>query len=286
MPVFETPGPISATIDLVVGDARISAGERTDTVVEIRPTDPDAERDVQAAEQTRVEFSDGRLLVRAPRQRKLGLFGTPASVDVEISLPTGSRLQGDAQIANFAGTGPLGDVRIKTAIGDVRLEATGDLDLSTSTGDVTVHTVAGSASVRTGSGALRVDSVGGPAVLKNANGGCVIGDVGGELRVSASNGDITVGRAGAGVIATTANGAVRIGEVSRGTVSLKSAFGELEVGVAPGTAVHLDLHTKFGTVHNRLETAGQPEPGEQTVEVRARTSYGDILIRRPAGDLR
>src|SRR5262245_5953072 len=68
MPTFDTPGPISAVLDLVVGDARITASDRDDTVVEIRPSDPSHEQDVRAAEQTRVEYSAGRLVVRAPRQ--------------------------------------------------------------------------------------------------------------------------------------------------------------------------------------------------------------------------
>jgi hypothetical protein len=33
-------------------------------------------------------------------------------------------------------------------------------------------------------------------------------------------------------------------------------------------------------VHNTLDTADGPEPSDETVEIRARTSYGDILIRR------
>lgn len=37
MPSYETEGPITATIHVEVGVARISATDRTDTVVEIRP---------------------------------------------------------------------------------------------------------------------------------------------------------------------------------------------------------------------------------------------------------
>jgi hypothetical protein len=55
----------------------------------------------------------------------------------------------------------------------------------------------------------------------------------------------------------------------------------VEVGIPAGTAAHLDLHTQFGNVLNRLDAATAPPAGEQTVEVHARTSYGDIVIRRP-----
>ena len=67
MPTFDTPEPISVSLELGVGDIRIVAGDRTDTVVEVRPTDPAKKGDVTAAEQTRVEFAAGRLQIRAPK---------------------------------------------------------------------------------------------------------------------------------------------------------------------------------------------------------------------------
>lgn len=102
MPTFDTPTPISATVDLVVGDVQLTATDRTDTHVEVRPSNAATEADVRAAEQTRVEYADGRLVVRSPRQRGFGLFGKPGSVDVTIGLPTGSHLHGDASVAAFA----------------------------------------------------------------------------------------------------------------------------------------------------------------------------------------
>jgi len=55
-------------------------------------------------------------------------------------------------------------------------------------------------------------------------------------------------------------------------------MGELEVGVRRGTAAWLDAQTRFGQVRNRLEPTAAPGAQEETVEVRARTSYGDIVI--------
>jgi hypothetical protein len=54
MPTFDTPQPISVTVELGVGDLRIVASDRTDTMVEVRPSDPAKKADVTAAEQTRV----------------------------------------------------------------------------------------------------------------------------------------------------------------------------------------------------------------------------------------
>ena len=105
MPTFDTPEPVSAVLELVVGDVRITASDRDDTAVEIRPSDESHEPDVRAAEQTRVEYSAGRLLVKTPRQRSLSLFGKPGSIDVTIGLPSDSQVYGDASVAAFQSAG-------------------------------------------------------------------------------------------------------------------------------------------------------------------------------------
>ncbi|MER7417784.1 DUF4097 family beta strand repeat-containing protein [Micromonospora peucetia] len=280
MPTFDTPAPISATVDLVVGDVQITATDRTDTVVEIRPSNAADDADVRAAEQTRVEYADGRLLVRSPRQRGFGLFGKPGSVDVTIGLPTGSQLHGDVSVAAFHGTGRLGSCRVRIATGDIQLDRASDVDLDTSAGTVQVEHVAGPARISTGTGRIRVQQVDGDAVVRNSNGDSWLGTVTGETRVKTANGGITVDRAHGPVTATTANGDIRIGEVSAGAVSVRTATGGLDIGIRSGTAALLDLHTQFGRVENNLEAyepAGEPEGA---VRVSARTSFGDIVIRR------
>ena len=49
MPTFDTPQPISAVVGIVSGDLRITAGERTTTTVDVRPTDAASKDDVKAA---------------------------------------------------------------------------------------------------------------------------------------------------------------------------------------------------------------------------------------------
>lgn len=280
MPTFTTPEPISATIDLVVGDARITASDRDDTVVEVRPSDQSHEPDVRAAEQTRVEYAANRLLVKAARQRSLGLFGKVGSIDVTIHLPTGSSVQADASLAAFRLIGTLGECRIKASTGAIQLDSSGPLDLSTGAGAIVVDRVVGHADVRTGSGKVRIREIDGTAVIKNSNGDSWVGEVTGDLRVSAANGDISIDHAYANTTAATANGDVRVGEVVRGSTSLKTACGEIEVGIRSGTAARVDVHTSFGRVRNQMDAAPSPEPSDDTIEVRARSSYGDILIRR------
>jgi len=71
---FDTPQLISVTFDLGVSDLRITATDRADTVVEVRPSDPDKPTDVTAAEQTRVEYADGVLQIKAPKGWKRYTF--------------------------------------------------------------------------------------------------------------------------------------------------------------------------------------------------------------------
>jgi hypothetical protein len=281
MPVFATPEPISVTIELSVGDVRLIASDRTDTVVEVRPSDESDDSDVKAAQQTRVEYANGTLTVRGPRARAFVFSKKTRSVAVLVELPTGSAVHGDMSVGDFHSTGGLGECRLKTSVGHFRLDRTGQLRLDTTAGHVTVDTIAGNTEVATGSGRVHLGEIGGAAVIKNSNGNIDVGTVTGELRARTANGDICVDRADAGVEAKTSNGTIRIGKVARDSVTLQTAMGNLEVGVAAGTAAWLDLKTGYGRVHNALDGIGQePEQSEGTVEVRAQTSFGDITVRR------
>jgi DUF4097 and DUF4098 domain-containing protein YvlB len=281
MPTYDTPGPITVTVNLGVGDLRVTASDRTNTTVEVRPSDPDKQADVTAAEQARVEYANGRLLVQAPRRwRQWSPWGGRESVDVQISLPAGSRLRGEAGVAALHCTGRLGDCQFKTGLGEIQLDEAGPVELTTGGGDISAATLAGPAEIKTSTGAVRIDSIDGSAVIRNSNGDTWIGEVTGELRVNAANGDITAGSAGDSVSAKTANGSVRLDEVCRGTVLAQTGIGDLRVGIGGGVAAWLDLDTRFGHVHSGLDAAGPPSESEDSVEVRARSSYGDITIRR------
>jgi Toastrack DUF4097 len=281
MRTFETPGPVSVTVELVVGDVRVTATDRTDTIVEVRPSNTNKKGDATAAEQTRVEFANGRLLVRAPKRwRHWTPWGGYESIDVQIDLPTGSTLVGEAGVAALRCTGRIGGCRFRTGVGDIYAEEMDSAELKTGAGDITLDRIAGKAEVTTGSGAVGIASIGGTAVVKNGNGETWIGEVAGDARVNAANGTISIDRAHAGVVAKTANGGVRVGEVESGSVVAQSAFGTVEVGVRDGVAAWLDLDTKFGTVQNDLGVTRRPEAHEDAVEVHAHTSMGDITVHR------
>ncbi|MFD9000135.1 DUF4097 domain-containing protein [Streptomyces sp. NPDC059582] len=277
MPSFDTPEPISATAHVDAGSIQFTAGDRLDTVVEVRPRDPERDKDVRAAEQTEVTYAGGVLTVRTKQRH---LVGPGGAVDVTVDLPTGSRVDMTGSWVQVLGEGRLGEVRVKTSSGDVRLDTTGPLSLTAAHGSITVDRVVGTAEITTSSGSLRVGTVDGAAVLKNSHGATTVGAATGEVRVSGANGDIDIARAESSVAATTAHGALRVGEVARGTVQLETSYGAIEVGVREGTAAWLDVSSERGQVRNTLADTAPPERTEDTVEVRARTRWGNIDVRR------
>jgi hypothetical protein len=280
VPTFDTPDPISATINVLSGDVRITAGERDDTVVDVQPSDASERDDVKAAELTRVEFADGRLLVKAPKLRSWLPRSDGGSIVVQVELPSGSHVRGTGQFADFRCDGRLGECRIKTGMGQIQLGEVATLSLKTGIGDIGVDRATGHAEVTAGSGDVRLRELDSTAVVKTSSGDTWIGAAGGELRVSAANGDIAVDAARAGVVAKSANGDVRLGEAVRSSVVLETRLGDLEVGIPEGTAAWLDVRAAAGRVHNALETAEAPDPSAETVRVRARTTAGDVVIRR------
>jgi DUF4097 and DUF4098 domain-containing protein YvlB len=280
MPTYDTPEPITAVIDITAGRVQINASDRVDTVVDVRPGDPATDDDVTAAEQTQVEYAGGQLSVRGPKNRLRSLIGRPPSLDVTIELPTGSRVDAKGW-ANYRSQGRIGDASFDTAAGSVRLDRTGALKLRTAAGDVSVARTDGYTDVSTSTGNIWIGEIDGGAVVKTANGDITIGEVTGDARLNTANGGISVHRALAAVNARTAYGSVRIDEVVRGSVVLETGFGELELGVREGTAAWLDVGSKYGTVRSDLKAGDGPGESEDTVEVYARTGYGDIVIRRP-----
>jgi DUF4097 and DUF4098 domain-containing protein YvlB len=281
MTLFQTPDPISLSLEFGVGNLHLVAGELGETEVEIRPTDPSNKGDVNAAKQTQVEFASGALLVRGQKSWRQWTFrGGRESIDVEIRLPEGSRVSANVGIAAVHTTGHLGELDVKTGMGDVRVDRAGPVRIRTGLGEVIVGRVEGDADVKTGSGRIEIGSIGGSATVKNSNGNTRIGDVAGRAQLQSANGTIEVDSAHSYVTAKTAFGDVRLGVLSQGTTEAKTAYGQIEIGVLDGVAAWLDLSTSFGRVNNELEETDRPLTDEQTTEIRAHTAMGDIAVRR------
>ncbi|MFH8572628.1 DUF4097 family beta strand repeat-containing protein [Streptomyces sp. NPDC017993] len=277
MPYFDTPQPISVTLEFDLGTARIIASKRTDTVVEVLPSNGADDADVRAAQQTEVTCSGGKLLVKGPKKRSL--FGKSGSLDVTVELPAGSDVLATSPMADLICQGGLGECRLKTSLGTLRVEEAAAAHLRTDHGRISVDRVTGDAEI-TGAGRIDIGEIAGSATVKNSNGETSIGEIAGCLKANSSNGRISVDVAHASVDAKSANGSVRIGEVTCGRITLQASVGDLDVGIRESTAAWLDVHTRVGRVHNSLGASEGPGDADNKVEVRANTSVGDVAIRR------
>ncbi|GAA5086135.1 DUF4097 family beta strand repeat-containing protein [Nocardia iowensis] len=140
MPTFETPEPISITVDVLSGNVRVVASNRTDTVVEVRPTDAAKKADVRAATHTRVDFAAGTLTVKAPKEwRTYTPFGGNPSVEVTIEVPIDSRLKATVGAGRLLGTGELGECDLEIAAGDITVERPrGSVTAKAAKGDIRI----------------------------------------------------------------------------------------------------------------------------------------------------
>jgi DUF4097 and DUF4098 domain-containing protein YvlB len=279
MPTYQTPTPIDLAINVQVGAIEVIASDRADTVVTVSPSNPTKAVDRRGAEDTKVDFDGERVTVVGPRPR-ISWFGPSESIDVKVELPTGSRLTAESAVGAVRTVGRLGATRIKSSMGGVDIDATGDLWLRTSHGNATVGTAEGGIEMTTDFGRIRVGTLSGDAILKASHGSIQVEESGGDVDVKLSFGDLDIGTARASVAAKTAYGSIRLGEVSSGSIQVESGLGEVTIGVRPGVPAWLDLSSKNGHVRNELVSDRAPDASEQTVAVRARTELGDINIQR------
>jgi DUF4097 and DUF4098 domain-containing protein YvlB len=291
MPRYQSSGPVSVSVEIGAGSVHVVAGEGGDVLAEAVPSDPARHADVTAADQTRIEFADGRLSVRTPRgRRRYGPFGEAGAVELRVTVPQHSTVVATTAHAAFRGSGLLGDCRVRTGAGDIHVAHAATASLVTGSGDIRLERATGDVVGTSGSGGVQAGTVQGGAILKASDGDCVIDMVHGALRISTANGSITVRRADSSVTAKAANGSVRLDEVAEGEVVVATANGGVAIGVRPGTAAWLDLHTSYGQVRVGLEPAsGADATGGKTLAIRARSAHGDIDVnysgvptRRPA----
>ncbi|MFD6158394.1 hypothetical protein ACFWF7_33170 [Nocardia sp. NPDC060256] len=140
MPTYQTPEPIAVTVEVPAGTVQVIASDRTDTYVEVRPTDESKKADVRVAAQTKVDFAAGTLTVRTPTGwRTYSPLGGNPSIEVIIEVPTGSRLKATAGLGQLLVTGELGESVLEIAAGDISIESPrGPVTAKVAKGDIRV----------------------------------------------------------------------------------------------------------------------------------------------------
>jgi putative adhesin len=260
MPTFATPGPIAATVQVAGARVRVTASDRTDTVVLVEPVNGASRSDVKVANKTKVDFAGGQLSV------KTTVAGDKnGSVAITIDLPTGSCLVAYLAHSGVQADGSLGDCELHMASGRVQLERIDALHANVAGGEVAIGHIAGRADIDGGRGLIRV------------------GRTSADLDLRGGSGGLDIEHAGGSVTARTADGPIRIGRLTRGQAELVNGSGDIEVGIGEGAAAYLDVNSERGSVRNSVPSQEDPDASGDKVAVHARTRHGDIIIHRAAG---
>ena len=277
MPTFATPGPIAAIVEVAGARVRVTASDRTDTVVLVEPINEASRSDVKVASKTKVDFAGGQLSVKTT---------TPGdksgSVAITIDLPAGSSLAAYLAHSSVQVDGPVGRCELHMASGQVHLDRIDALQANISAGEVTIGHIAGRADIDGGAFAVRIGEVEGTAGITSSGGRAWIGHASADLDLSSGSGGFDIDRADGSITATTASGAIRIGRLTRGQAKLMNGSGNIEVGISEGTAATVDANSERGSVRNSVASQGNPATSDALVSVHARTRHGDIVIQPAA----
>jgi Putative adhesin len=277
MPAFDTPGPIAATVVVAGAQVRVTASDRTDTVVRVEPIDKASKKDVKVATKTRVDFAAGHLSV------KTTVSGDKdGSVAIAIGLPANSSLVAYLTHSDVHADGSFGECELHMASGQVQLDRINALQANIAGGEVAIGHIAGRADIDGSAFAMRISEVKEPVKLSSSGGQTWIGHASADLDLSSGSGGFDIDRADGSVTARTGAGAIRIGRLTRGQAELLNGSGTIEVGIGAGTAARVDANSERGSVRNSVPPQENPETSGNTVTVHARTRHGDIIIQRAA----
>lgn len=230
---FAVSGPLRLDLSLASGEIEVESAPVEEAVVELELLHGSE----AAVEEARVELRGDELIVKVDNRR--------VEVRLRVQAPEGSALKAKTASGDVSTRGPLGAAEVKSASGDVKLDAVAALDAKLASGDLVVASVAG------------------------------------DARVDSASGDVELGETGGGVTVRTASGDQQLRSAAKGRVDLTSASGDIRVGIKRGSRLWVDARSMSGDVTSELEV-GDEVPGEEgpLVELKVTAMSGDVEVVR------
>ena len=289
---FDADGPLEIEISLGFGRVDIALVDEPGASVEIRHDpesgggwthglanlmgwvndrfgNPETTREApgEALDGAEIELNGRRLTVRSGhgQYRMMPLELVPVAVTVRA--PSGSHLALRSGEAAVTVTGAAGRLSIAGGSGDIAVDrADGRADIKIGSGALRLGPMLGGLRARSGSGEIEVSSVGGPTTLVTGSG------------------DVWLGAVQSDVLARTGSGDLIVADAASGDVELVTGSGEIRVGVRPGTAALVDLHSSTGQARSELKVSDRPPAADgPRLRVRGRTRSGSAVITTAAG---
>jgi DUF4097 and DUF4098 domain-containing protein YvlB len=232
-----------------------------------------------------VESEAGRIDLRIDSSREIEFEVSQAGDTITVRRPQNgggwSRRESSSRIRVAVPVGTT--VRISCASADVTAEVRlNEAYIDTASGDVAVWEVR-SAKIKTASGDVAIGTASDEIGLRTSSGNIRIGDAGGRMEISTASGSVDVGIARGHVRSSTASGDVEIDRYEGADLDLKSASGNMRIGLPTGSKVALDAQSLSGDIRlpERKPSAGTRADRSQ-VKAKLRTISGDIELTRLA----
>ena len=248
-----------------VGDSPRFVASISSGSIEVIHGDPGViELRIDSSRETDFEISQSGETVTVRRPPNGGGWSRrESSARIRVGVPADTTIRISCASADVTSEVRLAEAYIDTASGDVALWEVRSAKVKTASGDVAIGTATGEVSLRTASGDVK------------------IGDVAGRLGISTASGSVDVGTARDHVTSSTASGDLDIERYEGTDLDLKSASGNLRIGLPRGTKVALDARSMSGSIKLPERAPAGGTVGERRqVKAKLRTISGDIELTR------
>jgi hypothetical protein len=211
----------------------------------------------EAVRQTRIDLTEGRLVVRTPKDMHL----RNVAIAVSVQAPVGSHVTAKSGSGELVVSGPAGR-----------------LDLNTGSGTVSTDQASAPAKVDTGSGVVRLGPMAAGVRVKTGSGDVEVAAVGGPSTVITGSGDVWLGAVSNDVMVRTGSGHLTIAAASAGQLELHTGSGTLRVGVKEGNPAEIDVSSGSGSARSDLRLSTTPPETAPPLRIRGRTGSGSALV--------
>lgn len=154
--------------------------------------------------------------------------------------------------------------------------AVAELHASVASGDVRIDTVETVCKVNSASGDIRLNSAQ-DAEINTASGTVRLGRIDRALRLNAASGNVYIDAIGDSAFAKVASSNIRIRSFEGSELRVKTMSGDLRLGVPPRRTVELDFSSLSGRLRNKLPT-GDGGPSEKTLLISVAAVSGDLTL--------
>lgn len=290
---FTASGPIAADISSQRANITLRAEPGTAVRIELRPLD---EAGRELAEQIVPRFDRGRLVLEDPKDETGEISGIFSDFARDLGRDFGRDFGRDGAGGAEHGDRSSWADRLASGMRAIRrttAHCTGALeilvivpegssaDLRGNLGGVAVSGALSRIDARVGAGSLRLErSAEDLTRLTVGPGAIVVGTAVGALEVTSGSGDLSFEEISGKVSITSGTGAISVRRALAGAMTVRSGSGAVTVGVAPGTAAHLDLATGSGRREVDLSPAAGAGDAERTFSLQVRTGRGDLRVLR------